>query len=153
MIWRILRILHIMLKGNVGEVLHITLRIVHTMMRGNMYVYVYAILCVKAVQGKKNRPPSFPQGARLPGCLRSEGLSSGERHWEGRAMWWLPWWTRVSWRGACWAADMAHSSATPPCSTHKCLFATLTTGGKTSTPRSVQRTDPSSHRSVSSTEK
>jgi len=35
MIERILRILHIMLKGNVGEVLDITLRILHTMMRGD----------------------------------------------------------------------------------------------------------------------
>jgi len=35
MIEIILRILHIMLKDNVGEVLHITLRILHMMMRGD----------------------------------------------------------------------------------------------------------------------
>jgi len=35
MMERILRILHIILKGNVGEVLDMILRILHTMMRGD----------------------------------------------------------------------------------------------------------------------
>jgi len=35
LIERILRILHIMLKGNIGEVLDMTLRILHMMMRGD----------------------------------------------------------------------------------------------------------------------
>lgn len=73
-------------------------------------------------------------------------LSFGGKLWKKHAMWWLPWWTRVSWRGVCLAADTVLSFATPPCCMLRCLSVTPTTGGKTSTMKFVRRTALLLHR-------
>lgn len=73
-------------------------------------------------------------------------LSFGGKLWKKHAMWWLPWWTRVSWLGVCLAADTVLSFATPPCCMLRCLSVTPTTGGKTSTMKFVRRTGLLLHR-------